>query len=144
MIGERRRRLLNRLYDLKIVKYLFASIFAFIIDFSVSMLFYYVFHYSYLISSNLGVLISAVFHYILCTRYVFSTRTSLYTGSVYLLTFMMGLFFANSILWISYDVLYISFQYSKVISVGGSFFLNYTVRNVLFTNVEKWLKEKLQ
>ncbi|MFD0769950.1 GtrA family protein [Bacillus sp. CGMCC 1.60114] len=136
--------MLNRLYNRKIVKYLFASIFAFIIDFSISMLCYYIFHYSYLVSSNIGVMISAVFHYILCTRYVFLTKTNSYTGSVYLLTFMMGIFFANSILWISYDVLHISFEYSKVISVGGSFFLNYSVRNVLFTNVEKWLKGKLQ
>ena len=65
---------------------------------------------------------SAVLHYILCTRYVFSTKTNSYTGSVYLLTCMRGNFFLNSILRILYDVLHISFQYSKVISVGESFF----------------------
>lgn len=85
------------------------------------MICYYIFHYSYLVSSNIGVIISSVFHYILCTCFMLLTKINSYTDSVYLLTFMMGIFFTNFILWILYDVLHISFQYSKVISVGGSF-----------------------
>ncbi|KPU42809.1 GtrA-like protein [Oxobacter pfennigii] len=117
-----------KIAQINLGKYFMISCFASILDFSLAYFLYKVIGINYIISSNFGLITGFVFQYFAGMKYVFQTNRDIHSFIIYMATFAMGVFIANSTLWLGFDVMELSFIISKTLSMGMPFFITYFIR----------------
>jgi putative flippase GtrA len=125
-----------------IVYYMFNSVIVTIIDTFIVWLLYRIVHIDIVTSNTIGVITGFIIHYILSAKAVFKVKHNLLSFLVYLGTFFIGLVFADWLIYIGENRLFLSFHedisflLSKGISVVLPFFLLYFIRKIIFN----WLQ----
>lgn len=114
-----------------IVKYFIISCLATGIDFSISYLLYREALFNYLISSNIGIVSGFIFQYFTSVKYIFKNSDFMNSFVIYIVTFLFGIFIANSTIWISFRLVKLSFPISKGFSIAVPFFITYFIRKKL-------------
>ncbi|TAH65378.1 MAG: hypothetical protein EWM47_11275 [Anaerolineaceae bacterium] len=134
---------IKRFMSIPLIYYLFNSILVTIIDILIVWILYRILHIDLLISNTSGVITGFIIHYILSVKAVFRVKYDLISFLIYLGTFFIGLVFADWLIYIGENRLFlnlnanISFLLSKGISVVLPFFLLYLIRRLIFY----WLKD---
>lgn len=118
-------------------KYGMCSVFVTIIDVSIVYSLVEYFSYDIIKSNTIGVIAGFLIHYGLSIKNVFDVESDRITFLLYLATFLLGLLFANLIIWFCYDILQIGFLISKSASVVIPFFLIYRMRRTIYANMRK-------
>lgn len=124
---------------LKKLSYYFAfSCISAILDFSVTTVLFNLLSVHYMVASTIGVIIGFIFHFILSIKAVFQVRLGARSFITYFLTFLIGLFLANTVLMTSYEVLHLSFNASKFLSMVLPFFVTYFLRSAAYRVVKRF------
>ena len=123
--------MLKRFANLNITKYFLISCLASIVDLGISNYLYQIEQVNYLIACNLGIAMGFLFQYFIGMKYVFKGGSQSKSFLIYLGTFAIGLLMASTTMWISYNILNLSFLYSKLMSMLVPFFITYFVRKAL-------------
>lgn len=125
--------MLSKILKLNIVKYFIISCLATGIDFSISYLLYEKATLNYIIAANLGIITGFILQYFLAIKYIFKNNGFATSFTVYVLTFILGILLANSTIWVSFQLIELSFAVSKGLSIIIPFFLMYFIRKKLLT-----------
>ena len=123
--------MLKRIVNHNIAKYFLISCLASIVDLIISNYLYNVTQINYLLACNLGIAVGFLFQYFTGMKYIFKEGSKSKSFAIYLSTFAIGLFLATMTMWISYEILYMSFLYSKLLSMLVPFFITYFLRRAL-------------
>lgn len=124
-------KLASKIFKLKIVKYFIVSCLSMGIDFSISYFSYRELEINYLITNNIGIICGLIFHYFISMKFVFENNNTKNTFAIYIYTFLLGLILANGTIWVSYDLVDLTFLFSKILSVAVPFFITYFIRKKL-------------
>jgi putative flippase GtrA len=130
--------LLRRLMARPLLYYLFNSVIVTVLDSVIVWILYRILSVDLIISNTTGVIIGFIVHYILSAKAVFKTKYDLVSFIVYLATFLIGLAFADYLIYIGENNLFLSanadlrFFLSKGISIVLPFFLLYFIRRIIF------------
>lgn len=123
----------------RIIRYLMNSCLVTIVDISVVWLLHYIFQINLIVANTCGVVIGTMIGYYLTSKFVFEGAKGSKGIIVYLLTFVLGLLLANSLIYLGDNILFIKlgeqwrFLFSKGISIVGPFFILYGIRKKLYT-----------
>ncbi|MDF2590922.1 MAG: rane protein [Clostridia bacterium] len=123
--------MLKRIFNLNIAKYFLISCLASVLDLGISNYLYNTTRINYLIACNLGIALGFLFQYFTGMKYVFKGGNRPKTFLIYIGTFALGLLLANTTIWTSYNILQLSFFYSKMMSMLVPFFITYFIRKTL-------------
>lgn len=123
--------MLRRFFNLNIAKYLLISCLASMLDLGISNYLYNKAQINYLIACNLGIALGFLFQYFTGMKYVFKGGNRPKSFLIYIGTFAIGLLLANTTIWTSYNILSLSFFYSKIMSMLVPFFITYFIRKTL-------------
>lgn len=98
----------------------------------------------HLVAANtIGVITGFIIHYILASKSVFKTNYSIVGFTIYLLTFLFGLTFANWLIYMCYNHVFFAYSVdlrillSKGVSVILPFFALYYIRKYLFSFLKR-------
>jgi len=135
-----------------LIRYLCYSIIVTVLDITAVYIGNRVLGWSLISSNTLGVILGFVVHYILSSKKVFNTEYGGKGFIIYLGTFILGLFVANFLIYVSYEFMFqglnadLKLILSKGISVVLPFFFLYYLRKFLYGKLEKYyeinIKEK--
>ena len=119
-------------FSAKIIKYFLVSCGSAIVDIFSSLIFYKVIGYNYILSTNIGIVLGLVFHYIISMRFVFEERRTILNSLLYIFTWFLGLALANLTMYIFFNYFNVNFLISKFFSMVVPFFFTYFIRNNIF------------
>lgn len=125
----------------KIIIYLLCSIATALVESSIGWILLHYFLYSIIAANTTAILIGAVLHYFLTLLLVFKGKNNLSSVAVYFITFVLGIFLQNAVIWVFYDVLLtdvsevIRFVASKACSLVIPFSIVYYVRKKLYERI---------
>jgi len=120
--------LISKFLKINIVKYFIVSCVSTIIDFSLSYLLYKKIGLNYLFSTNLGIFCGFIFQYFTSMKFIFTNNKHIKSFAIYITTFFVGLTLANITIWISFNVMNLSFSFAKMLSIAMPFFMTYFIR----------------
>lgn len=109
-----------------------------VLDFLTVLFLYKVFHVNIVLANTAGVLLGFLVGYFLAARYVFQKADSIVGFLIYFLTFLMGLIFADWLIYKGEYVLfsemqeYFRFLFSKGLSIVVPYFFIYYIRKLLY------------
>jgi len=99
---------------------------------------------THLVTANtIGVITGFLIHYLLASKTVFKTEYGIAGFVIYLATFLFGLSFANWLIVMSYEYVFMAYAVdlrillSKGVSIGVPFFAMYYMRKHLFIMLNK-------
>lgn len=96
-----------------------------------------------LVANTIGIVAGFLIHYFLSSKKVFDTDYGIAGFTIYLATFIIGLFFANVIIYIGFTYIFNWFEIdlrillSKGLSIVIPFFVLYYIRKYLFERLNK-------
>jgi|GEM_PF-943154 GtrA-like protein. len=134
----------KNLINAPLIRYLINSIGVTVIDTIIVWIFYQSLHFDLVIANTIGVVTGFVIHYLISSKSVFHTGFGFQGFVIYFGTFLVGLVFADWIIYIGEQQLSIwmnenmSFLISKGMSIVLPFFLLYYLRKYLFLLLNKW------
>lgn len=102
-----------------------------------------VFNISIIYANTAGIFVGAVVHHLLTLALVFDLRPNVHSMLAYIVTFAIGLFLQNAIIWLCYKVLFdgaaLFWQYliSKGLSLIIPFALIYYLRTIINRAIKK-------
>lgn len=140
------KRFFNKYSITPMMRYLLFSILVTVIDTVVVWFMYHILGIHVVVSNTIGVVIGFVIHYLLSTKAVFDTELGIKGFAVYLGTFILGLVFADWIIYVSESILFIAltkglrFLFSKGLSIVLPFFFLYFLRRRLFEMLQHYKK----
>jgi putative flippase GtrA len=102
-----------------------------IVDLGISNYLYGMMQINYLIACNVGIVVGFLFQYFTGMKYIFKEGNRSKSFAIYLGTFAIGLLLATVTMWISYEILFLSFLHSKLMSMLVPFFITYVIRKAL-------------
>jgi len=123
--------MLTRITNLNISKYFLISCLASIIDLTLASYLYNKMDINYLIACNLGIAAGFLFQYFTSMKYVFNAERLIRSFVIYFATFVLGLLLASGTMWISYNILKLTFLISKLMSMAVPFFITYFIRKIV-------------
>lgn len=98
-------------------------------------------------ANTIGVITGFLLHYLLASKTVFKTEYGLGGFVIYLATFFFGLNFANWLIVMSYEYVFMAYAVdlrillSKGVSIGVPFFAMYYMRKYLFVMLNKFKRK---
>ncbi len=116
------------------VKYFIAGGLAFIVDFSILMLLYRLFHVHYLMATAIGLLFGFTITYLLSIKWVFRYRSvsdQKSEVSIFFFIGIIGFILSELIMWIGVDILLLTVPMTKLIAAGIVFVWNFLIRKIL-------------
>ena len=116
------------------VKYFIAGGLAFIVDFSILMLLYRLFHVHYLMATAIGLLFGFTITYLLSIKWVFRYRSvsdQKSEVSIFFFIGIIGFILSELIMWIGVDILLSTVSMTKLIATGIVFVWNFVIRKIL-------------
>ena len=125
------------------MRYLFYSVMVTFIDTTIVWVLYRVLQVDLVAANSVGVITGFIVHYTLSSKSVFQTDLGLAGFAIYLGTFLLGLIFADSLIYLGEHELFhhlnanLSFSLSKGISIIVPFFFLYLIRKMLFGHLKK-------
>lgn len=133
----------TRIKSAKIVRYFFISSLAMVLDVALVWLFYRVLSIWIVPANTIGVVCGFLVSYLLTARFVFPNAAKKGGFSIFFVTFLFGLVFADILIYAGERFLFeqygatISFFLSKGLSVAGPFFFLYFARKWIYAHREK-------
>lgn len=135
-----------------LIRYLSYSIIVTVLDITAVYIVNRVLGWSLITSNTFGVILGFLVHYILSSKKVFNTAYGASGFIIYLGTFILGLFIANFLIYVSYEFIFqdlnadVNLLLSKGVSVVLPFFFLYYFRRFLYKKLEIYnefvIKEK--
>lgn len=131
----------------RLIKYFSFSVFVTVIDFFIVWLLMKFFNMSLIFANTTGVIIGFIIHYILSSKAVFDAEYGITGFGIYIGTFLIGLFCADFLIYISYKYfIYLTGKdtaliLSKGVSIAGPFFVMYFLRKLLYNFMNKYYKK---
>lgn len=136
-----------------LIRYLIYSMIVTVLDLTAVYVMIRVFKWSLINSNTFGVILGFIVHYILSSKKVFNTDYGFRGFIIYLGTFILGLFIANFLIYVSYEYIFqslnsdVNLLLSKGISVVLPFFFLYYFRKFLYKKLKIYnefkVKEKI-
>jgi putative flippase GtrA len=107
-----------------------------VLDFSITTTLFNIFLVNYIFASTTGIIAGFILHFIMSSKAVFNVRRNAKSFVTYLTTFLIGLFLANTVLVISFEILKLDFNISKLLSMALPFFVTYFLRKFAYRFIE--------
>ena len=140
--------MINKLEHLKLyqkyktpISYLIFSCLSAIIDAILGLLLVKM-HFQVIAANIIGIVVSTVIHYVMTAKKTFAVSIGWLSMIIYIVTFAIGLFIQNSVLWSAYYYAFagisaeIGFLISKAMSLVVSFFAMYFVRKKAYIYIK--------
>lgn len=112
----------------QLISYFMVTIVISLVDMTLSIFLFHIMECSVLVATNIGIIIGFILQYNLTMRYAFRSKTSIRTLVIFLLTWGIGVVVANVSIYLTMECVGLSFGMSKVVSMGASFFITYSMR----------------
>ena len=125
---------------LQVVKFGVVGVIAFVIDYSLMVLFVEVFHWNEIVSTGLSFTLSLIVNYLLSMKYVFKTREGMSKSKeiiIFLITSVIGFLINILVMWIGTDILNISYLIDKLVATVVVMIWNFISKKLLLENNNK-------
>ena len=129
-----------------LIRYLSYSVIITVLDITAVYITNRVLGLSLITSNTFGVILGFIVHYILSSKKVFNTAYGAIGFIIYFGTFILGLFIANFLIYVSYEFIFqdlntdVNLLLSKGVSVVLPFFFLYYFRMFLYKKLEIYNK----
>ncbi|BEP27793.1 GtrA family protein [Helicovermis profundi] len=124
---------LNSFYNSKLLRYFIISCIVTFIDFTV-LSFFMQLSNNIIFSNTFGILTGALFQINLNYKFVYKHKKGSIDLFFFIITFLINLFMADSIIYIGYHMLNINMYISKFLSISIPFIITYLLRDYLNSN----------
>ena len=127
----------------RLISYLMCSVISTVFDVTIVWCLLHLAGVSLVVSNTVGVIAGFIISYLLSAKRAFEVDYTAATFTVYFVTFLMGLFFADVLIVSTHTLvspflpLGLAFLVSKGVSIVGPFFLMYFIRKYAFRLLEK-------
>ncbi len=125
---------------LQVVKFGVVGVIAFVIDYSLMVLFVEVFHWNEIVSTGLSFTLSLIVNYLLSMKYVFKTREGMSKSKeiiIFVITSVIGFLINILVMWIGTDILNISYLIDKLVATVVVMIWNFISKKLLLENNNK-------
>lgn len=125
---------------LQVVKFGVVGVIAFVIDYSLMVLFVEVFHWNEIVSTGLSFTLSLIVNYLLSMKYVFKTREGMSKSKeiiIFVITSVIGFLINILVMWIGTDILNISYLIDKLVATVVVMIWNFIFKKLLLENNNK-------
>ena len=126
----------------KLMFYFAFSCISAVLDFTITTALFSVFFIHYIIANTIGIIAGFILHFIMSSKAVFKVRLNMKSFAAYLITFLIGLILANTVLFISFEIFKLNFSISKFLSMGLPFFITYFLRTIAYQLIEGFEHDK--
>ena len=127
----------------KVISYLMCSVISTVFDVIIVWCLLHLAGISLVVSNTVGVIAGFIISYLLSAKRAFEVDYTAATFTVYFVTFLMGLFFADVLIVSTHSLISpflpegLAFLVSKGVSIVGPFFLMYFIRKYAFYLLKK-------
>lgn len=107
-----------------------SGLLSFVIDYSILVLLTDEFKIYYLTSSSISFLISVIFNYFICVKWVFkgSKKQTLMSVLIFIIISLIGLLLNQLLMWFSVEILLVSYKLAKIIATLLVIIWNYFMK----------------
>ena len=122
---------------IQMIKFGIVGVIAFVIDYSLMVLFVEVFHWNTVVSTGLSFTISLVVNYLLSMKFVFKAKENLSKKKeilIFVITSVIGLLINLLIMYIGDDLLHISYLIDKLVATVIVMIWNFVTKKLLLEN----------
>lgn len=122
---------------IQMIKFGIVGVIAFVIDYSLMVLFVEVFHWNEIVSTGLSFTLSLVPNYLLSMKYVFKTREGVSKTKeiiIFVITSVIGFLINILVMWIGKDILNISYLIDKLVATVIVMIWNFVTKKLLLEN----------
>jgi putative flippase GtrA len=116
----------------KLMFYFAFSCISAVLDFAITSALFNLFLIHYIIANTIGIIAGFILHFMMSSKAVFKVRLNTKSFVAYLITFLIGLILANTVLFVSFEIFKLNFNISKFLSMGLPFFAIYFLRTITY------------
>lgn len=126
-----------------VIKYILISLFTATIEAIIGIFLINKKGFGIIEANTISILTSTIIHYLLISKIVFNKRYSLWTLTIYIVTFIFGIIVQNIVIFYSYEFFllkfspYIRYVGSKLLSITIPFAVVYSIRKKMYLSKDK-------